>query len=64
MGTTNDRNEEVKRRIEKWEQENNKKLKDCSREEWIEAMTGIMALTRLEAEQYLDYLISQKFFNY
>ena len=32
MTTTNSRNEEVKRRILQWEQENNNQ--ECSREEW------------------------------
>lgn len=58
--TTNSRNEEVKRRILQWEKENNKQLKDCSRQEWIEAMQGIMAMTRKETEEYLEYLLAQK----
>lgn len=57
--TTNSRNEEVKRRILEWEQANNKQLQECSREEWIEAMQGIMAMTRRETEEYLDHLIAQ-----
>jgi hypothetical protein len=60
MTTTNSRNEEVKRRILQWEQENNKQLQECSREEWIEAMQGIMAMTRQETEEYLEYLLAQK----
>ena len=58
--TTNSRNEEVKRRILQWEKENNKQLEDCSRQEWIEAMQGIMAMTRKETEEYLEYLLAQK----
>lgn len=60
MTTTNSRNEEVKRRILQWEQENNKQLQECSREEWIEAMRGIMAMTRQETEEYLDHLLAQR----
>ena len=60
MTATNSRNEEVKRRILQWEQVNNKQLQECSREEWIEAMQGIMAMTRLETEEYLDHLLTQK----
>ncbi len=60
MTTTNSRNEEVKRRILQWEKENNKQLEDCSRQEWIEAMQGIMAMTRKETEEYLEYLLAQK----
>ncbi|PKO95499.1 MAG: hypothetical protein CVU12_09755 [Bacteroidetes bacterium HGW-Bacteroidetes-7] len=60
MTVENSRNEEVKRRILKWEQENNKQLQECSREEWIVAMQGIMAMTRLETEEYLDHLLSKK----
>jgi hypothetical protein len=60
MTTTNSRNEEVKRRILEWEKENNKQLEDCSRQEWIEAMQGIMAMTRKETEEYLEYLLAQK----
>lgn len=59
MTVENSRNEEVKRRIQKWEQENNKQLQDCSREEWIVAMQGIMAMTRQETEEYLDHLLAQ-----
>ena len=60
MTQTNNRNEEVKRRILKWEQDNNKQLQECSREEWIEAMQGIMAMTRVETEEYLDHLMTQR----
>ena len=60
MTTTNSRNEEVKRRILQWEKENNKQLEDCSRQEWIVAMQGIMAMTRKETEEYLEYLLAQK----
>lgn len=60
MTTTNSRNEEVKRRILQWEKENNKQLEDCNRQEWIEAMQGIMAMTRKETEEYLEYLLAQK----
>ncbi len=60
MTATNSRNEEVKRRILEWEQENNKQLQECSREEWIEAMQGIMAMTRKETEEYLDHLLAQR----
>lgn len=60
MTVENSRNEEVKRRIQKWEQENNKQLQDCSREEWVVAMQGIMAMTRKETEEYLDHLLAQK----
>lgn len=58
--TTNSRNEEVKRRILQWVKENNKQLEDCSRQEWIVAMQGIMAMTRKETEEYLEYLLAQK----
>ena len=60
MTATNSRNEEVKRRILEWEQENNKQLQECSREEWIENMKGIMAMTRQETEEYLDHLLAQR----
>ena len=59
MTVENSRSEEVKRRIQKWEQENNKQLQECSREEWILAMQGIMAMTRKETEEYLDHLLTQ-----
>lgn len=51
-----ERNEEVKRRVLAWEQENNKKLEDCTESEWIEAAQIILALSELEAEEYLSYL--------
>jgi hypothetical protein len=60
IGKNNSREEEVKRRIQEWEQKNNKNLKNCSRKEWIEAMQGIMAMTRQETEEYLDHLMAQK----
>lgn len=60
MTATNSRNEEVKRRILAWEHANNKQLQECSREEWIEAMQGIMAMTRQETEEYLDHLLAQR----
>jgi len=57
-----ERNEEVKRRVLAWEQENNKKLEDCTESEWIEAARSILALSEWEAEEYLSYLqgISEK----
>lgn len=57
-----ERNEEVKRRVIAWEEKNGKKLKDCNEREWIEAAQSIMALSELEAEEYLSYLqgISEK----
>lgn len=57
-----ERNEEVKRRVIAWELENGKKLKDCNEKEWIEAAQTILALSELEAEEYLSYLqgISEK----
>lgn len=55
-----DRNEEMKRRVIEWEEANGKKLEDCSREEWISAMCKIMALSKFEAEEYLNYLWEQK----
>lgn len=55
-----DRNEEVKRRVIQWEEANGKKLEDCNRKEWISAMSGIMALSEFEAEEYLNYLWEQK----
>lgn len=55
-----DRNEEVKRRVIQWEEANGKKLEDCNRKEWIEAMCEIMALSEFEAEEYLNYLWEQK----
>ena len=54
------REEETKQRIERWEEENGKKLEDLSREEWIEAMAKIMALTEREAEAYLDSLLMNR----
>lgn len=51
-----ERNEEVKRRVITWEQENGKKLKDCSEREWIKAAQSILALSKSEAEEYLSYL--------
>jgi hypothetical protein len=54
------REEETKQRIERWEEENGKKLEDLSREEWIEAMAKIMALTEREAEAYLDSLLMKR----
>ncbi len=54
------REEETKQRIERWEEENGKKLEDLSREEWIEAMAKIMALTEREAEAYLDHLLMNR----
>jgi len=56
MAQTNDRNEEVKRRVLEWEERNNMRLEECNRREWVEAMSQIMCLTELEAEEYLDYL--------
>lgn len=60
MTATNSRNEEVKRRILQWEQENNKQLQECSRSEWIEAIRRIMCLTSWEAEDYLNYLLAKQ----
>ena len=54
------REEETKQRIERWEEENGKKLEDLSRKEWIEAMANIMALTEREAEAYLDSLLMKR----
>jgi len=54
------REEETKRRIKNWEEKNGKKLEDLSREEWIEAMAKIMALTEREAEAYLDSLLMKR----
>ena len=54
------RDEEVKQRIELWEKQHNRQLETLSRDEWIEAAQEILALTRPEAEEYLDYLIQQK----
>lgn len=53
-------NEERKRRTIAWEQKHGKKLEDCSQEELIEAAQSILALTRLEAEDYLGYILSLK----
>ena len=60
MAEIYDRNEEVKRRVLAWEEKNNKKLKDCNRQEWIKAVSGIMAMTELETADYLDHLIAKK----
>ncbi len=54
--TSLSRDEEVKRRVIAWEEKNGKKLKDLSRQEWINAISEIMCLTKYEAEEYLDYL--------
>jgi hypothetical protein len=54
------REEETKRRIKNWEEKNGKKLEDLSREEWIEAIAEIMALTEREAEAYLDSLLMKR----
>lgn len=51
---------ETKRRIKNWEEKNGKKLEDLSREEWIEAIAEIMALTEREAEAYLDSLLMKR----
>lgn len=50
----------MKRRVIQWEEANGKKLGDCNRKEWIRAMSGIMALSEFEAEEYLNYLWEQK----
>ncbi len=55
-----DRNQEVKKRVLEWEERNNKKLEDCSKEEWIAAMQNIMCLTESEAADYLEYLYQEK----
>lgn len=55
---TNERNEEAKRRILKWEERNNKKLQDCTEKEWIKAAAEIFALTPWEAEEYLTHLLA------
>lgn len=54
--TMSGRNEEVKRRVIAWEDENGKKLEDCTEAEWIEATQEILARTKMEAEEYLTYL--------
>lgn len=56
MAQTDDRNEEVKRRVLEWEERNNKKLEECNSREWVEARSQIMCLTERESEEYLDYL--------
>jgi hypothetical protein len=60
MTQTNDRNEEVKRRVLMWEEKHNKKLQECNHQEWIEAIANIMCLTEYEAEDYLSYLLAQQ----
>ena len=56
MAQTNDRNEEVKLRVLEWEERNCKKLEECNRREWVEAMSQIMCLTEQKAEEYLYHL--------
>lgn len=60
MDSSSDRNQEVKRRVLEWEEKNNKKLEECTRDEWIEAMQTIMCLTQAEAEEYLGHLLQQR----
>jgi len=60
MGIDYDRNEEVKHRVLSWEERNKKKLQECNREEWLEAIREIMCLTSWEAEDYLSYLIANQ----
>lgn len=55
-----DRNEELKKRVLKWEATAGRKLESLNQEEWIEAMSEIMAMTRAEAEEYLMYLWQKK----
>ena len=54
---SNDRNQKVKMRILEWEEENHKKLEDCSRKEWIAAMQNIMCLTESEARDVTNELL-------
>ncbi|MCK9436098.1 MAG: hypothetical protein M0Q12_02685 [Synergistaceae bacterium] len=49
------RNEEMKQRVLMWEKEHNRTLESLTRDEWIEAIRTIMALTRYEAEELLTY---------
>ena len=46
--------QEIKERIQKWEKEHGKKLKDLNYEETVEACMEIMCLTRTEAEEYMS----------
>jgi len=55
------RDEEVQKRIKEWEERNHKKLEECTRLEWVNAMREIMCLTQQEAEEYLDYLASKQY---
>lgn len=52
--------EERARRTARWEEKHGKKLNELSRNEWIEAMMEIGAMTRQEAEDYLNYLIMNR----
>ena len=48
--------DEIKERIQEWEQKHGKKLSELNQEETIEACMEIMCLTRREAEEYLSAL--------
>ena len=46
-------------RMEKWEKGKGRKMKDLSESEWLDVMTKIQPWTRMEAEEYLNYLRGQ-----
>jgi hypothetical protein len=56
------REEETKKRTIAWEEKHGKKLEELNREEWIEAVAQIMAMTEREAEEYLNYLLNRNSF--
>jgi hypothetical protein len=40
-------------RMERWEEANHKKLNSLTDEEWLDVVPDMLALTRLEAEEFL-----------
>ena len=50
------RNEEVKQRILAWEKQHGRKMEELTEQEWIAATQEVLALSRFEAEEMLEYL--------
>lgn len=47
----------VRERVERWEKENNRQMSSLTRKEWLDVITEILPLTRIEAEEWLNQMI-------